>query len=308
MKADRARVMPPSNKLLAKLPRQELEAVSPDLEPVQLPMKHVMHSPFELIEHVFFLTRGVASLVNETETGDIVEFATVGPEGMVGFPIFLGTDSVPSRAIMQVPGEALRMKGADLERALPRTPTLRRLLLRYTMALLNQIAQGTACNRLHEVQERCARWLLQTHDRVDGEGFPLTQEFLSQMLGVHRPTVSVAAGMLQKAGLIEYTRGHVAIVDCKGLERRRVVATARSRTNTTVCWMPIEPARGGRLAAVAIGETGRIAAVRFQLSEVRVALPDGLPDGPQFGGRRIGRVGQTQLQTAAVLIELAHGR
>jgi CRP-like cAMP-binding protein len=206
------------NKLLAKLPRQELEAVSPDLEPVQLPLKYVLHSPLEPINYVFFVTRGVASLVNETETGDIVEFATIGPEGMVGFPILLGANSVPSRAIMQIPGEGLRMKAADLERALPRTPVLHKLLLRYLMALLNQIAQGTSCNRLHEVQERCARWLLHTDDRVDGNGFPLTQEFLSQMLGVHRPTVTVAAGMLQKAGLIDYTRGHVTIVDRKGLE------------------------------------------------------------------------------------------
>ncbi|HYW58885.1 MAG TPA: Crp/Fnr family transcriptional regulator [Xanthobacteraceae bacterium] len=210
--------MAPVNRLLAKLPRHELEAISPDLEPVQLVLRQVLHSPFEPIEHVFFVTRGVASLVNEPETGDIVEFATVGPEGMVGFPVFLGTKSVPSRAIMQVPGAAMRMKASDFERALGRTPTLHNLLLRYTMALLNQVAQTTACNRLHEVQERCARWLLQTHDRVDGDSFPLTHEFLSQMLGVHRPTVSVAASILQKAGLIDYTRGQVTIVDRKGLE------------------------------------------------------------------------------------------
>src|SRR5262249_39596239 len=155
----------------------------------------------------------VASLVNEPETGDVVELATIGPEGMVGFPVLLKTRSVPSRAIMQIPGEGLRMKASELERALQRTPTLHNLLLRSTMALLNQIAQGASCNRLHEVQERCARWLLQTHDRVDGDSFPLTHEFLSQMLGVHRPTVSVAAAMLQKAGLIDYTRGQVTIVN-----------------------------------------------------------------------------------------------
>ena len=99
------------------------------------------------------------------ESGDIVEFATVGPEGMVGFPVLLGADSVPSRAIMQIPGAGMRMKAGDFRRALERTPTLQDLLLRSTMALLNQVAQSTSCNRLHEVQERCARWLLQTHDR-----------------------------------------------------------------------------------------------------------------------------------------------
>src|SRR5262249_15194315 len=150
--ADRAKIMAPTNKLLAKLPRQELEAISPDLEPVQLPFKYVLHAPFETIEHVFFITRGVTSLVNEPETGDVVELATIGPEGMVGFPVLLKTRSVPSRAIMQIPGEGLRMKASELERALQRTPTLHNLLLRSTMALLNQIAQGASCNRLHEVQ------------------------------------------------------------------------------------------------------------------------------------------------------------
>jgi CRP-like cAMP-binding protein len=203
---------------LAALPRQELEAISPDLEPVQLAFKQVLHAPFEPIEHVLFLTRGVASLVNEPETGEIVELATIGSEGIVGFPVVLGTRSVPSRAIMQIPGAALRMTASDLERALARTPTLHKLMLRYTMALLNQIAQGTSCNRLHEVQERCARWLLQTHDRVEGDSFPITHEFLSQMLGVHRPTVSVAAAALQRAGLIDYTRGQITVVDRKGLE------------------------------------------------------------------------------------------
>lgn len=211
--------MAATNALLARLPRHELEAISPELEPVKLELKQVLHAPFEPIEHVFFMTRGVASMVNEPETGDIVEFATVGREGMIGFPLLLGAKSVPSRAIVQVPGDGLRMKAGDLERALPRTPVLYQLLLRYTMALLNQVAQGTSCNRLHEVQERCARWLLQTHDRVDGDSFPMTQEFLSQMLGVHRPTVSVAAAMLQRAGLINYTRGQITVVDRKGLEQ-----------------------------------------------------------------------------------------
>ena len=210
--------MAATNKILAKLPPHELEAISPNLERVELAQKYVLHAPFETIEHVFFLTRGVASMVNEPESGDIVEFATIGSEGLVGFSVLLGANSVPSRAIMQIPGEGLRMKASDLERTLARTPTLHGLLLRSTMALLNQIAQSVSCNRLHEVQERCARWLLQTHDRADGDGFPLTHEFLAQMLGVHRPTVTVAASMLQKAGLIDYTRGRVTIVDRKGLE------------------------------------------------------------------------------------------
>jgi CRP-like cAMP-binding protein len=157
-------------------------------------------------------------MVNEPDNGDIVEFATIGPEGIVGFPVLLGASSMPSKAIVQIPGEALRISTADFRGALDRLPTLQPLLLRYTMALLNQVAQVTSCNRLHEVQERCARWLLQTHDRVNSDSFPLTQEFLAQMLGVHRPTVTVAAGILQKAGLVDYTRGSMTIINRKGLE------------------------------------------------------------------------------------------
>jgi hypothetical protein len=137
---------------------------------------------------------------------------------MAGFPILLGARSMPSKTMVQVAGSALRASVADLQRATLRAHSLRGLLLLYTMTLLNQIAQVTSCNRLHEVQERCARWLLQTHDRVESDSFPLTQEFLSQMLGVHRPTVSIAAGMLHKAGLITYTRGVITIIDRKGLE------------------------------------------------------------------------------------------
>ena len=206
------------NRLLTRLPPEDLEIISPDLEPVQLSLRKVLHEPFEPIEYVYFVEQGVVSLVNEPDDGNMVEFATIGREGMVGFPVLLGTHSVPSRAFVQIPGRALRMKTADFERALPRAPRLQKLLLRYTMALLNQIAQSTSCNRLHEVQERCARWLLQTHDRVDSDTFPLTQEFLALMLGVHRPTVSIAAAMLQKAGVIQYSRGQIAVIDRTGLE------------------------------------------------------------------------------------------
>jgi CRP-like cAMP-binding protein len=206
------------NRLLAVLPRPELEKISPDLEPVELPFKQVLHEPGEEITHVYFVTRGVVSMVNEPDSGDIVEFATVGPEGMIGVPVLLGTLSMPSKAIVQLAGDALRLRTVEFRRALQLLPTLQPLLLRYTMALLNQVAQVTSCNRLHEVQERCARWLLQTHDRVKSDSFPLTQEFLAQMLGVHRPTVTVAAGILQKAGLIDYTRGSITIINRKGLE------------------------------------------------------------------------------------------
>jgi CRP-like cAMP-binding protein len=148
-----------------------------------------------------------------------VEFATIGSEGMAGFPVLLGASSMPSRSLVQVPGEGFRMRATALRQMLEDSPESRDLLLRYTMALVVQIAQVTSCNRLHEVQQRCARWLLQTHDRVDSDTFPLKQEFLAQMLGVHRPSVSVAAGILQREGLIQYSRGQITVLDRKGLER-----------------------------------------------------------------------------------------
>lgn len=158
-------------------------------------------------------------MVNEPNPGEIVEFATIGSEGMAGFPVLLGASSMPSRSLVQVPGEGFRMRAAALRQMLEDSPESRDLLLRYTMALVVQIAQVTSCNRLHEVQQRCARWLLQTHDRVDSDTFPLKQEFLAQMLGVHRPSVSVAAGILQREGLIQYSRGQITVLDRKGLER-----------------------------------------------------------------------------------------
>lgn len=210
--------MAPRNLLLAKLSDEEFRQIEPDLTDVELAFKQKLYDPGKPITEVYFVTRGVVSMVNEPEEGEIVEFATIGPEGMAGFPVLLRTSSMPSMTFVQVPGNALRMPVPALQKATERLPHLAGPLMRYTMALLNQIAQATSCNRLHEVQERCARWLLQTHDRVDSDTFPLTQEFLSQMLGVHRPTVSIAAGMLQKAGLIEYSRGVITVLDRKGLE------------------------------------------------------------------------------------------
>ena len=211
--------MPTGNKLLDQLPRRELAAIESELEPVDLPFKKSIFRPNETIAAVYFVTDGVVSIVNEPDNGEIVEFATVGPEGMVGVPVLLGADSMPSSAFVQIPGAALRLKSKVFKRLIAEHPKLHALLLRYTMALLNQVAQSTSCNRLHEVQERCARWLLQCDDRIKGNRFSLTQEFLGQMLGVHRPTVSIAAGMLQEAGLIEYSRGTITIRDRKGLEK-----------------------------------------------------------------------------------------
>jgi CRP-like cAMP-binding protein len=209
---------PRSNYLLAALPPDEMEAVRPHLEPLPLATAFPLYEPERPIEHVYFIHRGVASLVISAKQGAAVEFASVGPEGMVGVPVVLGAEQMASKAYMQVPGEGARIAVETFRRLLDRSPILHRLLLRYVLALMNQIAQSAACNRMHAVEERCARWLLMTHDRVHEGSFPLTQEFLAQMLGVRRPTVSIAAGMLAKAGLIHYVRGQMTVLDRAGLE------------------------------------------------------------------------------------------
>lgn len=206
-----------SNRLLAALDPQTRNSAG--LEKVPLELRTVLHERNRAIEHVYFPTNGVVSLVNEPEDGQIVEFGTVGNEGMAGIPIFLGANTMPSRAIVQVPGEGFRMGASQFLRLLDQQPQFHAVLMRYTLALLTHVAQAATCNRLHEVQERCARWLLHTHDRMDGDTFTLTQEFLAQMLGVHRPTVSIAAGMLQNAGLIKYARGAVTVLDREGLQK-----------------------------------------------------------------------------------------
>ena len=190
-----------SNQLLATLSPEDRDALNAALEPVKLEVKQTLHEPDRPITQVYFPTNGVVSLVNEPDPGEVVEIATIGREGIIGLPVIFHTDTMPYRAFVQVPGEAFRLQATSFTRFVSEHAGFRAVLMRYTMALLNQVGQNASCNRVHEVQERCARWLLQTHDRMDGDVFPLTHEFLAQMLGVHRPTVSIAAGMLQKAGL-----------------------------------------------------------------------------------------------------------
>ncbi len=208
----------PFNRLLAALPPEEWEIMRPDLEEVPLTFKMVIYEPERSFEYVYFPLAGVVSLVTEFEDGSAVEVATVGPEGIVGLPIFLEDEVMAGRAFVQVPGKAVRIKIEAFRRVTDRCPHLHRLLSRYTLALVNMLAQNSACNRTHAVDERLARWLLTTQDRVHQPTFPLTQEFMSEMLGVSRPTVSTTASILQKAGYITYVRGQVTVTDRSGLE------------------------------------------------------------------------------------------
>lgn len=201
------------NQLLSALPKEEYQRLLPNLETVSLPLKQIIYAPSEPIEYVYFPVNGIISLVNVTQDGGTVEAATVGNEGMVGIPVLLGSDRMVSQAIVQIVGEALRMQAEVFKREVPPGSQLHKLLLHYTLALMNQISQSAACNRLHSVEERCCRWLLLCQDRVKSDSFLLTQEFLAQMLGVRRATVSGVAATLQEAGLIRYSRGKMTICD-----------------------------------------------------------------------------------------------
>lgn len=206
------------NRLLSALPTKEYKCLFPHLEPVSLTPKQIIYGPEQPIEYVYFPNSGIISLVNFTEDGSTVEAATVGNEGMVGIPLLLGADRMLGQAVSQVVGDGLRLKADVFKREVTPGSLLYNLLLRYTLALINLISQSVACNRRHTVEERCCRWLLLCQDRVQSNQFPLTQEFLSQMLGVRRASVSVVAAILQKAGLIRYSRGTITILDRQGLE------------------------------------------------------------------------------------------
>lgn len=209
--------VPGENRLLSALPRDEHDRLLPHLEKVALPLRDILYEANGPIAHVFFPLTGVVSLVI-MDDGFCLEVGTIGNEGVVGTPIFLGAGSSPTRAISQVAGEALRMTTKVFQKEMRRAGPLYALVQRSTQALINQISQSIVCNHRHSVQKRMCRWLLMSHDRVGTDEFHLTHEFLAQMLGVRRPSVTAVAGNLQKAGLITYHRGQITVLDRKGLE------------------------------------------------------------------------------------------
>lgn len=213
------RMLTQKNSLLASLPAEEQRLVASELEHLPLKVMLELQAPNEPTTHVWFPLSGVASMVADLVDGEPVEVATIGREGFVGLPVVLDAETMSHRTFIQVPGEALRVPAKTITALVDRVPRLHRLMLRYAMALVTVIGQSAACNRMHPIESRCARWLLSTRDRVDSDTFPLRQEFLAQMLGVTRPTVSVAAGILQKAGAIRYVRGSMTITDRDFLEQ-----------------------------------------------------------------------------------------
>jgi len=207
-----------TNRLLAALPASEYAALRPHLALVDLPSGQEIYAPNELPRYVYFPLTGCASVVVTMDSGDMVEAGTVGREGLVGLAAFLGTDTGPLTTLAQDPGTFARLPVAIFREAAAPGSRLHALLLRFIQAFYVLAAQSAGCNRLHPVEGRCARWLLLTHDRTDGDRFHLTHEFLGYMLGVRRPSVTLAAQTLQHAGLITYHRGLVTILDRPGLE------------------------------------------------------------------------------------------
>jgi CRP-like cAMP-binding protein len=208
-----------ANTLLSAVVPEEYERMVSLLEPHPLRMRETLQEAGDAAEHVYFPTSGIISLLTVLENGMMIEFATVGTEGTTGVPTLLGLTKSNLALVSQLPGESLRMKTADFEAELQRSPSLAAALRVYGGVMLAILAQSAACNRAHHVDERCARWLLTTHDQAGGNDFPITQEFLAQMLGVSRPSVALSASSLQKAGLIQYHRGEMTVVDRHGLER-----------------------------------------------------------------------------------------
>lgn len=209
---------PVHNEILLALPRVEYEAVLPKLEFLRMKLRQLLHEAGETLKSVYFCNSGMFSILNVMPDGKSVEVGLIGKEGVSGTPLVAGFRTSHTRAVVQAEATAFRMDADALRTLLPKCPTLERQMNRYAQLLAVQVTQVAACNRLHEVNERLARWLLMTQDRVGSQDLPLTQEFLGQMLGTRRSSVTVSAGALQKAGLIHYTRGSVTILDRHNLE------------------------------------------------------------------------------------------
>jgi CRP-like cAMP-binding protein len=206
------------NHLLSLLPADEYGALLPHLETVDLSAKQVLGNRDEPISHIYFPCTAVVSILAIMANGSMVEVGTIGNEGFYGIDVLVGGERAIETTLCQIAGKAIRMRVADFSQATQGNTSLRRVTQRYLLAYLSLVSQSVACNRLHSVEARFARWVLMTHDRVQGDDFYLTQEFLAGMLGVHRPTISLVAGAFQQAGMIRYNRGHMTILQREALE------------------------------------------------------------------------------------------
>ena len=208
----------PANNLLAALPPSDYERLVPHLKLVSLPTRQVIYEPGEPITQIYFPQHAVISIVTSMKDGSTVEVGIVSNEGMVGIPVILGGKTTTTKAFVQVAGAGMQIDADVLRTEFKRGGAIQNLLLRYVRGIYTELTQSCACNRLHTLEERLARWLLTVSDRLESEEFPLTQEFIAQMLGVRRSGVTVAASTLSRAGMIRYQRGQINILNRKDLE------------------------------------------------------------------------------------------
>jgi CRP-like cAMP-binding protein len=206
------------NRLLAKLPVEEYERLAPHLQAVNFDLGDIIYQSGGHIDYIYFPTDCIVSLLYTMENGTSAEIGIVGREGVIGIALFMGGDTMPNRALVQSAGASLRMKAQFLRDEFKRGGDFHRLLLRYTQALVTQISQTAVCNRLHSVDQQLCRWLLLSHDRLQTNELVMTHDMIANMLGTRREGVTVAAGKLQDAGLINYYRGRIKIIDRVGLE------------------------------------------------------------------------------------------
>src|SRR5512132_579773 len=207
------------NHLLDTIPASEFERLAAQLEHVPMLLGDILYEPGEQMQHAYFPTTSIVSLHYVMESGASAESAGVGNEGVVGISLFMGGDTTPSSAVVQTAGHAYRLPGRALKQEFNRGGLLQRLLLRYTQALITQMFQTAACNRHHSVEQQLCRWLLLTLDRMTSNDLVMTQELVASMLGVRREGITEAAGKLQRAGIIRYRRGHIAVLERSGLEK-----------------------------------------------------------------------------------------
>jgi CRP-like cAMP-binding protein len=211
---------PRQNHLLAVLPKSEFQHLLPHLELVPMPLGEALYESGDQLNYVYFPTTAIVSLLYVMENGASAEIAVVGYEGIVGIALFMGGETMPNRAVVQSAGHVYRLKGQLLKQEFNRAGALQHLLLRYTLAMLTQMAQTAVCNRHHSVDQQLCRWLLLSLDRLSSNELRMTQELIANMLGVRREGVTEAAGKLQSAGLIHYSRGRISVLDRPGLEAR----------------------------------------------------------------------------------------
>ena len=218
------------NRLLASLGDDEYRELAPDLQAVHLHRKEVVGERGKAAEYVYFPCGGVLSVLAYMQSGAAVEVGTIGKEGFFGLELLVGGAQWTETTVCQIEGRSLRMSASAFRDAIKDDTPLRRVGQRYLMAYLSLVSQSVACNRLHNIEERFARWMLMTHDRVDGDEFFLTQDFIADMLGVHRPSVSLVAGAYQQAGFIKYSRGWMQILDRAGLKEASCECYAASKS------------------------------------------------------------------------------